>query len=479
MEDVIIIGAGILGTTIARLLSRYNLNITVLEKAYDLGEGATKSNSAVLAAGYHARGGSLKGISGARGNRMYQQICADLGVKVSYPGSLHCAFSEEGIEELEKKKKKGEKNGAEGLLMISGDEARAMQPGLSRDVTGALYAPTTGIIDVFQLLVRTAQAAYINGVTFHFGEEVTGIEEQEDGYIVHTDQQVYSTRYLVNTGGENAALLESMVRPQELEIKPRRGQFMVFDKKEGAKMKYVLYQQQETDEKGCLLAPTVDGNIIAGPTSENVDSYRRTETTAWGINHISKVARKVLPDIDLNAAIVSFAGIRANITNVEKEQKDFVVRISAPHMVSALGIKNPGVTGAPYLMQLAVDQLVEEGLVLEEKEHYQQQLHFAPRFLDATEEQQKEMLERDASYGRVVCRCEKITEGDIRAVLQEPLPPKSMNGLKKRLRVGMGRCQGGFCTPRVIELLAAEWKVPPEKIVKSSKGSELVKGRVK
>lgn len=477
--DVIIIGAGILGTTMARSLSRYDLNVLVLEKAYDLGEGATKANSGVLAAGYHARGGSLKGVSAAHGNRMYPDICKELGVKVSFPGSLHCAYSEEGIGELEKKLQRGIENGTKGLRIISGDLAREMQPGLSEKVIAALYAPDTGIIDIFQLLVRTAQAANINGVKFEFETEVWGILRHADCYEVQTDKGPYFCDFLVNTGGENAALLESYVRPQELKIDPRRGQFLVFDKTEGKKMQHVIYQQQEEDEKGCLLAPTVEGNIVAGPTSENVPSYLHTETTKEGLAHIAKVAEKILPDIDLCSVIATFAGIRTNISNIEKEQKDFMVRVSAPRMVSALGIKNPGVTSAPYLIEKAIDHLCKEGLVLEEKTDYQTAYRAKPKFMEASPKEQSAMLWEDRTYGRIICRCEEVTEGDIRAVLKEPLPPKSMNGLKKRLRVGMGRCQGGFCTPRVIELLSSEWQVEPGQIVKSAKGSNLVKGRLK
>ncbi len=479
MKDVIVIGAGILGVTAARMLAKYELDVLVLEKGSDIGEGASKANSGVLAAGYHARGGSLKGISGACGNRMYRQIAEELSLDVQYTGSIHCAYHEEGIQELRKKMKRGEQNGVQGLRMISGDEARAMQPGLSEKVIGALYAPSTGIIDIYQLLVRSAQLAVMNGIQFMFDTEVTNIIYENEVYTLHTEKGMFQARCLINAAGENAAWMESFVCPQDLVIKPRRGQFLVFDQEEGEKLKYVLYQQQESDEKGCLLAPSVHGNIIAGPTSENVDSYKRVETTAWGIEHITKIAKKILPDIDMSKVIASFAGIRANITNVEKEEKDFVIRISKPHMVSALGIKNPGITAAPYLMQYALELLQKEGLVLKEKPDYHAKLPDYRKFMKRSCEEQRELLKEDPAYGNIICRCELVTEGDILAVLREPLPPKNMDGLKKRLRVGMGRCQGGFCTPRVISLLSKEWGVEPEKIVKYAKGSSLVKGYLK
>ncbi|MGI5825746.1 MAG: NAD(P)/FAD-dependent oxidoreductase [Bacillota bacterium] len=478
--DVVIIGGGILGTTVARELSRYKLDTVVVEKAYDLGEGATKANSAVLGAGFHPRGGSLKGISCVQGNKMYRRICSELGVKVDYIGSLMVAFHPEGIDAIQEKMKKGIKNGAEGLRLIDGDSAREMQPGLSDRVLKALYAPSTGIIDIFQLLIRTAQNAAENGVEFKFCCNVEHIERLYGGFLIHTDRGSITARYVVNTAGENAAAVESWLRPADLIIKPRKGQFYVFDKQPAGKIKYVLYQAQETDEKGCLLAPTVEGNILAGPTSEDVSGYERVETTSWGLKHIEKIAKKILPEIDMGDVIASFGGVRANIKNVAKEEKDFVVRRSIPGMISTLGIKNPGMTSAPYLAKMVVEMLVQDGLGLEENILYHPGvLSAGKKFLESSTAEQAAMIKDDPRYGNIVCRCEQVTEGDIVRVLHEPLPPKSLNGLKKRLRCGMGRCQGGFCTPRILEILSREWKTQPQLIFKSTKGSNPVKGRVK
>ncbi len=461
--DVAIVGGGVIGATVARELSKYQLDVVVLEKGYDLGEGATKANSGVLGAGFHPRGGSLKGISCVKGNAMYREICRELGIDVQYIGSLFVAFHREGTEMIAEKYAKGLKNGVQGMQIIDGDQARAMQPGLNPKVIQALYAPSTGIIDVFQLIIRTAQSAAKNGVEFLFDTEVCHLERSTGFYRLQTNTGEVKARFVVNAAGEAAAKVESWVRPADLIIKPRRGQFYVFDK--GAHgLRHVIYQAQESDEKGCLLTPTVEGNIIAGPTSENVPSYNNVETTRKGLAHIEKVARKILPDIDMGKVITSFAGVRANIQNVAKEDKDFVIRRSADGFVSALGIKNPGLTAAPYLTSLMVDVLREEGLT------------FTPK---ATYEPQLSPQKSSAAGGNIICRCEQVTEEDIIRVLREPLPPKSINGLKKRLRTGMGRCQGGFCTPRIIEILSREWQVPPERIVKSTKGSQLIKGRVK
>lgn len=478
--DVIIIGAGILGTMTARELSRYNLNVLVMERAYDVGEGATKANSGILYAGFHPRGGSLKGISCVQGNKRYSNICKELNVPMSYIGSLFVAFHEEGILSLHEKMKKGIENGATDLKIISGDEARKMEPHLSPKVLQALYAPSTGIISPFQLILAVAKSAHLNGVEFLFQTMVTGITSKQNGYSLHTSQGDFTANYIVNTAGEQAAFIESWIRPADLIIKPKRGQYYVFDKQpEHFKINHVIYQAQENDEGGTLITPTVDGNLLVGPTSENVSSFHSNETTEKGLIHLQSVAKKVFPQIDMTRIITSFAGVRANISNVVKEEKDFVLRRSAPGFVSALGIKNPGMTASPYLAEKMIELLRSDGLLLIPKKNFTGEIPSNKPFLERSYKEQCELFQQNSAYGNIICRCEKITEGDILRVLKEPLPPRSLNGLKKRLRTGMGRCQGAFCTPNIIEILSREWQVPPDKILKSTEGSQLVKGWVK
>lgn len=477
--DVVIIGGGILGAFSARELSRYQLKVAVLEKASDIGEGATKTNSGILAAGFHPRGGSLKGISCVQGNQMYRSICKELGVQVKYIGSLYVAFSKSGEDMIAEKYHKGIQNGVPGMQIVSGSEARNMQPGLSAKVTQALYAPTTGIIDTFQLILRTAQNAVENGVDFFFGEEVEAIEGQKGDFCVHTKTCSIKTSYIINAAGENAALIDRFFHPADLVIKPRRGQFYVFDKQKDPILKHVIYQAQDTDEKGCLITPTIEGNLIAGPTSENVRSYQCVETTRAGLDLIERVADKIIPGIDMGNVITSFAGVRANIRNVAKEEKDFVIRRSAPGLVSALGIKNPGLTSAPYLVQKIIEILREDGLRTEEKTDFNPGVKTGKKFLDCSIQEQKELFSSDKRYGHMICRCENITEGDILRVLNETLPPSTFNGLKKRLRTGMGRCHGAYCMPRIIDIMSRELGVSPEKIVKGAQKSNFVKGRLK
>ena len=475
--DVVVVGAGILGCLTARELMKYKLDVLVIDKESDIGEGASKANSGVLYAGFHPRGGSLKGISCAEGNRLHGQLCRDLDVPMEYVGSLFVAFHDEGLEHIKDKMKKGIKNGVPDMKMISGDEARAMEPLLSKDVIGAMYAPTTGIISPLKLVLNAGLNAAENGVQFMFDTMVENIESASGGYVIHTNRGKVEAGFVVNTSGEGAAELEAHVRPRSLEIKPKRGEYLVFDCP--SPIKHVIYQAQEKDEKGTLLAPTVDGNMIAGPTSYTARNYKSTETTQKGIDHITKVARKILPELDMGTVIASFAGIRANIENVPKEEKDFVVRLSADRFVSALGIKNPGMTASPYLVQKIVGLMQEAGLSTEINPEFDPVYRAKPLFLKASPQQQAAMLAENPAYGKAVCRCEGITEGDILAVLDSALPPHSLNGLKKRVRTGMGRCQGGFCTSEIIDILSREWNVPPENIFKNGPGSPVVKGRVR
>lgn len=476
---VVIIGGGILGCTVARELSKYKLDVLVIEKSNDIGEGSAKTNSGILAAGFHPRGGSIKGMSCVYGNEMYKKICEELEVSVKYIGSLFVAFSKDGMEMIAEKYTKGKINGVKGMQIIDGDMARHMQPGLSPKVVQALYAPSTGIIDTFGLLLKTAQNAAENAVNFQFGTKVLKLERNSRCYLIHTDKGSFEAEYIVNTAGGNADEIESFIRPRDYVIKPRRGQFYVFDKSAGDMISHVIYQAQDRDEKGCLLAPTIEGNLIAGPTSEDVVSYDRVETTKDGLELIGRVAKKILPDIEMNRIINSFAGVRANISNVEKEIKDFVIRKSGDRVVSALGIKNPGMTSAPYLSLKIIEVLVKEGLGLEKKNDFNPKVNIKKKFLECTQAEQKQMLKDDSRYGNIICRCEKITEGDILRVLKEPLPPKNLNGLKKRLRISMGKCQGSFCIPRVIEILSREWKAEPQEVLKSGKNSRFVKGWLK
>ena len=475
MYDVTIIGCGVIGASLAYTLSRYQLRVLVLEKENDFAMGTTKANSAVVHAGYDPAHGTLMAKLNVRGSAMMEELCRKLSVKYKRTGSFVLAFDEAQRAHLEKMLENGNKNGVPGLQLLSGEEAREMEPGLSENVCAALYAPSAAIIDPWGLCIAEAETAVRNGVELKLRSAVTGMEDQGNSVLLHTSTGDYETRFVVNCAGGWGHEISAMTGECEWQAHPSRGEYYLLDKSSGSLVSRVIFQCPTAAGKGVLVAPTVHGNLIVGPNAHDVQGPLSRETTLSGMDEVAEVSHKSVPGIDFRQSIRNFAGVRANTS-----EADFIIRPAKnmPNLLHLAGIKSPGLSAAPAIAEYAAELLQGMGLVLEEKQDWdgtREQI----RFKELSDAEKAELVKKDPRYGRVICRCETITEGEIVAAIHSPIPPCSVDGIKRRAGAGMGRCQGGFCGPRVVDILSRELGVSPLDIRQDGDGTYILTGTTK
>jgi len=467
MFDALIIGCGITGAAMAYTLSQYALSICILEKENDVANGTTKANSAILHAGYDPKPGTLMAALNVRGAAMAKQLCQDLDVPYVPCGSLVLAFSPEEEKILETLLDRGRKNGVPQLRLLDQAQLRALEPGVSPLATTALYAPTAAICSPWEYCLALAETAVCNGAALRLETEVTGLTRESFGWTVHTNRGDVQTRLLVNAAGVDAARIHDLALPHEYDIRPTRGEYFLLDKSEGKKAAHVLFQCPNANGKGVLVAPTVHGNLITGPNAEFLPE-ENTANTAAGMAFVRERAAKTLPGIDFRQSIRNFAGVRAN-TGLG----DFVIRLHPEQFLDLAGICSPGLTAAPAIAEYACGLLREAGWPLEKKEGLIQERRRV-RFKELSAGEKAGLIRQDSAYGRVICRCETVTEGEILAAFRTPIPPRSVDAVKRRVNAGMGRCQGGFCGPRVVELLSKELGVSPGQILQDKAGTQIL-----
>ncbi|OUN20766.1 FAD/NAD(P)-binding oxidoreductase [Flavonifractor sp. An82] len=472
MYDVLIIGCGITGAAAAFHLSRYQLKIAVLEQENDVADGTTKANSAILHAGYDPEPGTLMARLNVRGAQLAKDLCAKLDVPYLPCGSLVLAFSPEDDATLHTLLQRGQTNGVPELRLLTGDEAREMDPNLSDRVTSALYAPTAAICSPWEYCLALAETAVRNGAELHLDTAVTGLERQEDGWLVRTSKGDFRSRYVINAAGVWAQAVHEMAAPATFTIRPSRGQYFLLDKSEGSRVGHVIFQCPGPNGKGVLVAPTVHGNLIVGPDATPVEGDD-VSTTADGLAFVRDTALKSVPSVNFRESIRNFAGVRSST-----DRGDFIIELAAPHFLDLAGICSPGLTAAPAIAEYATQLLAGDGLALAEKKDFICHRR-RTRFHDLSPQEKAKLVEREPAYGRVICRCETVTEGEILEALRSPIPPRSVDGVKRRVGAGMGRCQGGFCGPRVVEILARELGVTPDHIVQDKAGSWLLASQTK
>lgn len=475
MYDVIIIGAGVSGSAVARELSRYRIKVCVLEKEEDVCCGTSKANSGIVHAGYDAAEGSLMAKLNVRGNEMMEALARDLDIPFKRTGSLVICLHEEDQPQLQTLYERGGRNGVPGLRILGREELKDMEPNISDEACAALYAPTAGIICPFELNIAMAENAAMNGVEFRFNTEVQDLKSTEKGWEIYTSQGVCETRYVVNAAGVYADVFHNMVSKNKIHITPRRGDYCLLDKSAGSHVGRTIFALPGKYGKGVLITPTVHGNLLVGPTAVDIEDKEETNTTKEGLDEIIKKAGMNIKNLPMRQVITSFAGLRAH-----EDGHEFIIGEvkDARGFIDCAGIESPGLTSSPAIGEM-VGNLIRDKMNLEEKEDFIsiRKGVLNPNTLDR--EQRNFLIQEKPEYGNIVCRCEMITEGEIIDAIQRPLGARSLDGIKRRTRAGMGRCQTGFCSPKTMEVLARELHIPISEVTKSGGDSGIIRGRNK
>jgi len=473
--DVAVIGAGVVGASIARELSRYKLSTVVVERCEDVCSGTSKANSAIVHAGYDAVPGSLKAKFNVRGAELIRELSKKLDFDYRENGSMVISLSPEGHTGLMTLLEKGEKNGVKDLEIISGDRAREIEPALSPEVVEALLVPHGAIVCPFLMTIAFAENAAENGAEFRFLEDVTGIMPDDGRFILSVNgEEKYDVKYIVNAAGVYADKINNMVSARKLSITPRRGEYVLMDREVGGLVDHTIFQLPTKLGKGVLVTPTVHGNLLVGPNADPLEDKEDISVTADGMDEIKSKALLSVPSIPYNKMITSFAGLRAH-----ESGNDFIIGEAedCDGFFNAAGIESPGLSSAPAIGEYLAKLIAEKAGAQAKSDFIDERKGFI-RITKLSPEERNVLIAERPEYGRIVCRCEEVTEGEIEDAIRSPVGARSLDGIKRRVRQGMGRCQAGFCTPKAIEILARELGISEEDVCKNIPGSEMLTGEV-
>lgn len=476
MFDVTIIGGGVIGGLILRELARYRLRICLVEKENDVCMGASKANSGIVHAGYDAPPNTLKARFNVLGNCMMPKIASELGVKFQRNGSLVVAFDEMELQTLWELKRRGEENGVSDLQILDAEQLCELETSVSPGAIAALYAPSAGIVCPYELTIAAIGNAMDNGAELYVNFEVEKVAFDGEAYTLYaTDARQVKTHLVINCAGLQAGSIAALFGDKYIDVHARKGEYILLDRESGGFIKHTLFFTPSQKGKGVLLTPTVDGNIMFGPTSEEMETPT-TETSAQGLREIINKVKQMCPIPPLYNTITSFAGIRAY-----SSKHDFILEESnaSKGVFHCAAIESPGLTSAPAIAVYVVDNFVAKYCALTENKEFNGMREPSSAFKDLSVIEKNAMISRDPAFGRIVCRCEQVTEGEILRAIRENPPARDVDGIKRRTRSGMGRCQGGFCQPQIVEILAREWKLDPERITKKGGHSTLLAGVTK
>ncbi|MBY6830935.1 NAD(P)/FAD-dependent oxidoreductase [Clostridium botulinum] len=471
MFDVTIIGSGVTGAAVARELSKYNLKTCVVEKAIDVANGTSKANSGIVHAGEDPIPGTLKAKMNVRGNEMFDKLQEEIDFPFKRNESFVLCFDEKDIEKLEELRQRGLKNGLPDTMeILNREEALKLEPNLSEYVVAALRLPTGGIVSPYEFNIALAESAAMNGVEFKLETEIIDIEKKEDGYILKTNKGDIETKVVVNAAGVFGDKINNMVSEKKYHITARKGEYLLFDKTVGDMVQRTIFQLPTKMGKGVLVTPTADGNLLLGPTSVDVEEKDDFGTTREGLDTVAEKAKLSIKEIPMRQVITSFAGLRAH-----EENSDFIIEEAedAKNFINAIRIESPGLTSAPAIGEYIREMIVEK-LKPEENKEFNPIRKDIPKFREMTNEERKEMIKENSAYGKIVCRCEVVTEGEIRDAIRRPLGAKTVDGIKRRTRAGMGRCQSGFCSNRIVEILAEELGIKRNEVTKFGGNSKIL-----
>ena len=472
MQDVIIIGAGVVGCSISYYLTKYDLKVTVLEKCNDVSCGTTKANSAIIHAGYDPKEGTHMARLNVLGSKLTKEVCQKLDVPYQQCGAFVLGFNEEDRKHIELLYQRGVNNGVEGLEIIDHKKALELEPNLSEEVTCALWAKSSAIVSPWELCLALAETSVKNGADFRLNQEVKAIRKENGVFTVTTQDAEYQSRYVINCAGLYADVINEMVNPKSFTINSVKGEYYLIDKSEGKRVSRTIFQCPNKDGKGVLVSPTVHGNLIVGPNAEK-NEKEDLSTTSAGLAFVKKAAVRSVPSINFRENIRNFAGNRA-----KSEVDDFIFEESATeNFFNCAAICSPGLSSALGMGYEVLEwlkgkeELKEKANVVDSRKQI--------RFKQLSMEEKNELIAKHPEYGRVICRCETVTEGEILAALHSVLPAVSIDGVKRRCNTGMGRCQGGFCGPKITEIIARELHISPLEVLQDLDGSNILKEQIK
>ena len=474
MKDIIIIGCGIIGCAVARELSRYQCNITLLDRRGDVSQGTTKANSGIVHAGYDAKPNTLKAKFNLLGNAMFDELAKQLDFPFKRNGAMVLCFDKEELGGLKELYDRGLANGVEGLEIIDGDKARELEPYISDKVVGALYAKTSGIVSPYEMCIAYAENAAINGCEFILNKEVNDIKKEQGKWkVCASDGSKYFADVVINCAGVYADYINNMVCDEKIKIIARKGEYMLYDKSCGYLAERTIFQMPSKMGKGILVSPTTHGNIITGPTAKDVEDKEALYTTYDGLKEVYDKSIISVPSLNKKFVITQFSGLRAHSVD-----GDFIIGESSQKgFYNVAGIESPGLTSAPAI-GVHVAKEIKDMLSLEKKENFIATRKGIPRFAIMSDEERAEIIKTNPLYGKVICKCETVTEGEILDAIHRPIGAHDVGGVKFRTRAGMGKCQSGYCMEKVMDILERELGITFEEVEKSA-GSKIVLGKTK